>query len=193
MGFKGLTVNTLESEEAHIFAEDDAAFFKCILGTGNMILPYGERFSVSILESNKIKVGSGMLVIQGHVGTIPVNDYEEFVLENGTVGVVRYDYLVATFETNGLHGIDSFQLEILSDQSYQSPDYAEGDLDYGATKVQFPLARIKIDGLAVSEAEMLNTETKTIMDLIEELNSKIKYGTEEPSGGSDGDIYIKIS
>lgn len=194
MGFKGLTVNTVESEEAHIFAEDDAAFFKCIIGDGNLIFPYGDRFNVSVMGSNQIRVGSGLLAIQGHIGTIPVNDYEDFVLENGTIGAVRYDYLVATFETNGLHGIDIFKLEILTDQSYSSPAYARGNLDEGAERIQFPLARIKMNGLAISGVDMLNDETLTILDLKEKLNSKVQYGTTDPSNtlGNDGDIYIKI-
>lgn len=195
MGFKGLTVNTVESEEAHIFAEDDAAFFKCIVGDGNLIFPYGERFYVSVMGSNQIRVGSGLLAIQGHIGTIPVNDYEDFVLANGTIGEVRYDYLVATFETNGLHGVDTFKLEILQNQSYYSPAYAQGNLDDGVEKVQFPLARIKMNGLAISGVDMLNDETLTILDLKEKLNSKIRYGTTEPNNnfGDNGDIYVKIS
>lgn len=195
MGFKGLTVNTVESEEAHIYAEDDAAFFKCIVGDGNLIFPYGERFYVSVMGSNQVRVGSGLLAIQGHIGTVPVNDYEDFVLENGTIGTVRYDYLVATFETNGLHGIDTFKLEILSNQAYNYPAYAQGNLDEGAEKVQFPLARIKMNGLAISGVDMLNTETLTMLDLIEKLNGKVRYGTSDPSSsfGEDGDIYVKIS
>lgn len=195
MGFKGLTVNTVESDEAHIFAEDDAAFFKCIVGDGNLIFPYGDRFKVSVMGSNQIRVGSGLLAIQGHIGTIPVNDYEDFVLANGTIGEVRYDYLVATFETNGLHGVDTFKLEILQNQSYYSPAYAQGNLDEGTEKVQFPIARIKINGLAISGADMLNDETLTILDLKDKLDNKVRYGTTLPSDdiGNDGDIFILIS
>lgn len=195
MGFKGLTVNTIESDEAHIYAEDDAAFFKCIVGGGNLIFPYGDRFFTEVKGSNQIRVSSGLLAIQGHIGTIPVNDYEDFVLENGTIGTVRYDYLVATFETNGLHGVDTFKLEILSNQSYNYPAYAQGDLDSGADKVQFPLARIKMNGLAISGIDMLNDETVTILDLKDKLNSKVRYGTADPNNnfGDNGDIYVKIN
>lgn len=190
MGFKGLTINTDENEEAHIFAEDDAAFFKCIVGDGNIIFPYGDRFAVSILGSNQIKVSSGLLAIQGHIGTIPVNDFEEFTLNNGSAGTVRYDLLVATFGTTGLHGTDDFYLEILSDQVYPNMAYEKGDLDAGATKVQFPLAWIKMDGLALSETEMLNTESRTLSHM-----PRIRFGYDEPSDslGMDGDIYIVLS
>lgn len=195
MGFKGLTVNTLESEEAHIFAEDDAAFFKCIAGKGNIVFPYGERFVTSATGSNKIKVGSGLLAVQGHLGTIPVNDFEEFILDNGIAGTVRYDLLVATFETTGVHGTDTFKLEVLSNQSYPTQSCEKGDLDSGATKVQYPLAWIKMDGLAISSIQMLNKESKTIADLTEELSNKIRYGVQEPSDelGKDGDIYIVLA
>lgn len=195
MGFKGLTVNTVESDEAHIFAEDDAAFFKCIVGDGNLIFPYGDRFYVSVMGSNQIRVGSGLLAIQGHIGTIPANDYEDFYLGPGVSGVIRYDYLAATFETTGLHGVDDFKLEILADQSYTYPAYAQGQLDDGTTKVQFLLARIKMNGLAISGVEMLNTETMTLLDLNEKLNGKVRHGSTVPSDsfGNDGDIYIMTS
>lgn len=190
MGFKGLTINTPEDEEAHIYAEDDAALFKCILGSANLLFPYGERFNVSITGSNQIRVGSGMLSIQGHIGTIPVNDYEDFILENGSSGVTRYDLLVATFETSGLHGTDDFRLEVLTN----TINWTSGELDEGAEIVQMPLAKIKMNGLAISEVTMLQTESLTMFALKQLLDQKITYGTANPSDslGNDGDIYVKI-
>lgn len=191
MAFKGLTVNTPEDEEAHIYAEDHAAMFKCIIGSGNILFPYGDRFKVTITGSNQIRVGSGLLAIQGHIGTTPINDYEDFVLQNGTSGVVRYDLLVATFESSGLHGTDDFYLEVLTNTT----SYTTGDLDAGASKTQMPLAKIVMNGLAISAVEQLQTETLSIPDLLAKLNSKVTYGTSEPSAslGNDGDIYVKIS
>ncbi len=190
MAFKGLTINTPEDQEAHIYAEDDAAMFKCIVGDGNVLFPYGDRFAVAITGSNQIRVGSGMLSIQGHIGTTPINEYDDFILENGLSGVVRYDLLVATFETTGLHGTDDFKLEVLTNTT----EYTTGNLDAGAEKVQMPLAKIKMNGLAISEVTMLQTETLSIPGLKALLNSKVTYGTAEPdnTNGNDGDIYVKI-
>lgn len=191
MAFKGLTVNTPEDDEAHVYAEDHAAMFKCIIGAGNVLFPYGDRFKVTITGSNQIRVGSGLLAIQGHIGTTPINDYEDFVLQNGSSGVVRYDLLVATFETTGLHGTDDFRLEILTNTT----TCTTGDLDSGAIKTQMPLAKITMNGLAISAVEQLQTETLSIPDLLKMLNQKVTYGTAEPSAssGRNGDIYVKIS
>lgn len=190
MGFKGLTVNTPEDEEAHVFAEDHAAMYKCIIGDGNILFPYGERFAVSITGSNQIRVGSGLLAIQGHIGTTPINDYQDFILQNGSSGVVRYDLLVATFETSGLHGTDEFFLEVLTN----TRNCANGTLDDGVKKVQMPLATIKMNGLAISEVTMIQKETVSIPELQRQLAEKIRFGTDEPlaSVGKPGDIYVKL-
>lgn len=190
MAFKGLTINTPEDQEAHVYAEDHAAMFKCIIGEENILFPYGDRFKVTITGSNQIRVGSGMLAIQGHIGTTPINDYDDFILQNGSSGVVRQDLLVATFETTGLHGTDEFKLEILTNTT----EWATGNLDEGAEKIQMPLAKITMNGLAISNAEQLQTETLSIPDLKRLLDQKVTYGTAEPSAssGNDGDIYVKF-
>lgn len=184
-------MNTPEEEEAHVFAEDHAAMYKCIIGDGNILFPYGDRFAVTITGSNQIRVGSGLLAIQGHIGTIPANDSESFTLQNGSSGIVRSDLLVATFKTSGVHGTDEFFLEVLTNTT----NCANGNLDSGSFKVQMPIAKIKMNGLAISEVTMLQTETVSIPELKRIIDRKITYGTAEPSDadGEDGDIYIKIT
>ena len=45
LGFRGLTINTQESEPAQIYAENDAAIYQAILGDGDLLLNYGNNFS----------------------------------------------------------------------------------------------------------------------------------------------------
>lgn len=189
MGFKGLTINTDGGDEAHIYAEDHAAMFRCIFGNEDMIFPYGELFKTVITGSNSIRVSSGLLCVQGHLGTIPYNDTQSFILQNGSPGATRKDLLVATFETSGLHGIDTFKLEVLTGTT----NCTKGNLDAGDLKTQFPLAEITIEGLAASSVRMLNEPIMNMSDLKEYLTNKITYGVAEPldSFGRDGDIYIK--
>lgn len=189
MAFKGITINTPEDKDAHIYAEDDAAIFKSILGEDSIVFPYGEEFAVSITGSNQIRVGSGLLALQGHLGTIPANDYQDFVLENGTSGVVRKDLLVASFETTGLHGTDDFRLEVLTNTESVTSE----NLDNGGTLARMALALITMNGLAISGVSMLRTASLTMSDLKKRLDQKVTYGTSDPpNSGNDGDIYVKI-
>lgn len=51
MGFRGLTINTEAEEAAQIYAENDAAIYQAILGDGDLLLNYGNCFSVDITGS----------------------------------------------------------------------------------------------------------------------------------------------
>ena len=74
MGFRGLTINTEAEEAAQIYAENDAAIYQAILGDGDLLLNYGNCFAVDITGSYTVRVNSGLVAVQGHLGIIEVND-----------------------------------------------------------------------------------------------------------------------
>ena len=193
MAFKGLTVNTPETEEAHIFAEDDAAIYKAIFGDGDMILPYGENFAVSIQSYNTVRVASGLLAMQGHVGIIESGDYQDITLDNGASGITRIDLIVAQFATTGMHGTDSFTLEVIkgTDNSGTPPVYTAENLNSNGKLRQLPIAQVVTSGLTVTTVTMLHAPVMTMAEMQEVLQKRITFGTETPSGGENGDIYIK--
>lgn len=193
MAFKGLTVNTTETEEAHIFAEDDAAIYKAILGDGDMILPYGEGFAASIQSYNTVRVASGLLAVQGHVGIIESGDYQDITLDNGASGITRIDLIVAQFTTTGMHGTDTFTLEVIkgTDNSGIPPAYTAENLNSNGKLRQFPIAQVTTSGLTITSVTMLNNPVMTMAEMQEVLQKRITFGTENPSGGENGDIYIK--
>lgn len=191
MAFRGLTINTNESESPHFYAENDAAIYQAILGDGNLLMQFGENFRIEVLSYNTIRVHSGLLSVQGHMGVIEIDDSQDLVLENGTSGVVRNDLLVARFSTTGNHGIDTFSLVILKGGSNgELPAYNNQDLNDGGKVRDFPIAKITMNGLSISTATALQTPATCMKDMLHALNERITYGTGQPSGGKDGDIYI---
>lgn len=193
MGFKGLTVNRPEDEDPHIYAENDAAIYQAILGDGDMLLNYGDCFSITILSYNSVQVNSGLLAVQGHMGVIEIGDAETLTLSNGTSGVTRNDLVVARFTTTGNHGEDTFKLDFLTGNSDGSdPTYTAEDLNDGGKTREFPIARVTMTGLNITAVEMLVEPATCMKDLLHALNERISYGTETPSSsyGEDGDIYI---
>lgn len=191
MGFRGLTINTQESEPAQIYAENDAAIYQAILGDGDLLLNYGNNFSIDISSYNTVKVNSGLLAVQGHIGIIEVNDVQTLTLENGTSGVTRNDLIVAEFTATGNHGIDTFGLKVLKGSSDGSlPAVTAEDLNNGGKTRQFAIAKVTMTGLSVTSAEVIQTPATCMKDLLRALNERISCGTTQPSGGQDGDIYI---
>lgn len=193
MAFKGLTINTLESADPHVFAEDDAAIYGAILGDGDMVLPYGDAFALSIQSYNTVRVSSGLLAMQGHIGIIEKDDYQDIVLDNGSSGVSRTDLIVAQFTTTGMHGTDEFKLVAITGTpgSTNAPAYTAEDLNNGGKLRQFPIAKVTITSLSVTAVESLNTTMMTMREMADILRNRITSGTGNPSGGKDGDIYIK--
>ena len=191
MGFIGLVSNTPPDQGGHIFAEEHAAMYQAIYGTGNLIFNYGKNFEVTITGANKISIGSGMLSMQGHVGMIRVNDTQEMVTESGKSGVTRTDLLVMEYESTGFHALDKFGFKILTG----STDIISGNLENGDQKTQMAIALLTIEGLALSKVNMLVQPMPSLIDVFNALNNKVRFGTEEPSNdfGKPGDIYIKVS
>lgn len=191
MAFRGLTINTVESESPHVYAENDAAIYQAILGDGDLLLNYGDNFNVDILSYNTVRVNSGLLSVQGHIGIIEIDDAQDLVLENGTSGVTRHDLIVAEFSTTGNHGIDTFALKVLKGNSNGTlPDVTAEDLNNGGKVRQFAIADVTMTNLSITDVTILPTVATNMSDLLYALNERISYGTAEPTGGKNGDIYI---
>lgn len=191
MGFKGLTINRPENEAPHVYAENDAAIYQAIVGNADMLLNYGDCCRIDILGYNSIRVNSGLIAVQGHMGIVEIGDSEELILSNGTSGITRNDLVVARFTTTGNHGEDTFQLVVLKGNSNGTdPTYTAEDLNDGGKVREFPIARVTMTGLSITAATILPKVATSMSDLLYALNDRISSGTAEPSGGKDGDIYI---
>lgn len=172
-GLKPITVNTPTAEEAHIYAEDDAAVYLSMFG-GDGVSTNGQSCKATVLSNNKVRIADGVICVGGHFARIPYGDYIDCEIENGQSGKKRNDIIVARFETTGTGGIDTYTCEVkkgTAGTTAADPEIVQEDL-YKAGKVrELPLYRVKIEGLSITAVEQLFTLRKTNEELEKELAS----------------------
>lgn len=172
-GLKPITVNTPTADEAHVYAEDDAAVYLSMFG-GDGVSTNGQSCKATVLSNNKVRIADGVICVGGHFARIPYGDYIDCEIENGQSGKKRNDIIVARFETTGTGGIDTYTCEVKKGEAGATaadPEIVQEDL-YKAGKVrELPLYRVKIEGLSITAVEQLFTLRKTNDGIRKELAS----------------------
>ena len=176
MALKAITVNTPAEQEAHILAQDDAAIYQSIVGSDG-IFNIGNKFAASILSNNSVRVSDGVLCVGGHIARTAYADYQDMVIENGASGQNRNDIIVAKFQTSG--SVDTLTLEVKKGtpgSAATDPALTQNNLYQGGTVREYPLWRVKLEGLSITDVEQMYTEIPTIPELlakIDELNTNL--------------------
>lgn len=179
MGFKPLTYNTPPEEEAHIFAEDDAAIFQSIFGEDG-VFAIGDRMKATVINNNQVRVGNGILCVGGHIGRTVYGDYSDMTIENGEISKNRNDIITAVFSTTGEKGIDEFKIEVKKGTPgvvAEDPELTKENLYEGGKLREFPLWRVKLEGINIIGVEQMFKIIPKIPDLeekIELLNGKLQ-------------------
>lgn len=179
MGFKGITMNTPPTEAPHICAEDDAAIFQSIFGCDG-VFNIGQKFEAAVLSNNLVRMGNGVFCVNGHIGRTAYGLYDDFEIANGQSGVNRNDLIVARFQTTGTNGTDTYTVEVkqgTAGTEAVDPEITQEDLYQGGKVREYPLYRIKIEGLSIVAVEPLFKIIPTIPELedrLGELNSELK-------------------
>ena len=178
MGLKGITIETPPQAEAHINAADDRAIWEAVIGMDGVV-NVGQKLKATLISNNLLRVYDGALVVGGAVGRIPFGEYEDITINNGTQNQLRNDLVVTQIEANGaienmkLHCIQGVPGEVAKD-----PDYTAGNVYEGETLRQYPLYRVKLNGLNVEAVEPLFEVLPNlgkVKDEVGELNRKIIY------------------
>ena len=176
-GLKGLTVNTAPEAEPHIYAEDDAAIFQSIFGEDG-VSSIGQACKATVLSNNKVRIADGVVFVGGHFARIPYGEYVDCEIANGQSGKNRNDIIVAKFVTTGSGGIDTMTCEVkqgTAGTTAADPALTQNDIYKGGKIREFPLYRVKIEGLNITAVEQLFTVVPTNAELIKtaaELNGK---------------------
>ena len=176
MGLKGITIETPPQAEAHINAADDRAIWEAVIGMDGVV-NVGQKLKATLISNNLLRIYDGALVVGGAVGRIPFGEYEDITINNGTQNQLRNDLVVAQIEANGaienmkLHYIQGVPGEVAKD-----PDYTVGNVYEGETLRQYPLYRVKLNGLNVEAVEPLFEVLPNlgkVKDEVGELNRKL--------------------
>lgn len=194
MGFRPLTLNTPPEEEAHILAEDDAAIFQSIFGKDG-VFETGDRMKATVINNNQVRVSNGVICVGGHIGRTEYGDYSDMIIENGEISKNRNDIIMAVFSTTGKTGIDEFKIEVKKGTpgiAAEDPEIVKGNLYEGSKIREFPLWRVKLEGINIVGVEQMFNVIPTIPELeekIELLNGKSIV----ESGSNDDGNYIKYA
>ena len=144
--------------EAHITAQMDRDINRGIFGSDAYVVKLsGSNLSATIVSANEIRIGSGMIVAQGCMAEIPYGTTESLTIANGSQGMQRRDLIVVRYTRNTSTGVEDMSLIVKTGtpaaSSPSTPAYTSGSIANGATLVEFPLYRVKIDGLTITEVE----------------------------------------
>lgn len=156
-GLKALNINTPPEAEPYIYAEDDAAIYKAIFG-GDGVSTIGQACKATVLSNNKVRIADGVLCVDGHMARIPYGEYEDCEIMNGQSGKNRNDIIVAKFETTGTGGIDTMTCEVIQGTAGETavdPELTQDDIYAGGKVREYPLYRVKIEGLSITAVEQM--------------------------------------
>lgn len=209
----GMEIVTGYTGEPHIRPEDDGARNAGIFGTGKYVLNVGRKFAVEIVSNNMVKIKDGDLINQGRHIRIPVGETEECTIENGTQARYRNDLIVSRYsKESGSEGKESAKIVVIKGTASTSstppdPSYTSGDILNGALTDDFPLYRVRLNGLSITAVEPLfgnpvkslselNTDMgdtendiKSVNNRIDDLMYQRAYGYN--NNGSTKTFYIK--
>lgn len=170
-GFKGITINTPTDQQAHIYAEDDGAIYEAIAGE-DAVFAIGKRLKATVMGNNKVRIEDGVLMVGGRFGRIPYGEYVDITIENGMAGKKRNDLIVGRVETTGTGGADTFSIVVkkgVAGTSATDPAITQSSI-YNAGRIrEFPLYRIKIDGINIIAAEAMFETTASMKDMSKEV------------------------
>lgn len=180
-GLKALNINTPPEAEPHIYAEDDATIYKAIFG-GDGVSTIGQACKATVLSNNKVRIADGVLCVDGHMARIPYGEYEDCEIMNGQSGKNRNDIIVAKFETTGTGGIDTMTCEVIrgtAGETAVDPELTQDDIYAGGKVREYPLYRVKIEGLSITAVEQMFRIIPSNKDLTEKLGFQMLLNTDE--------------
>ncbi len=148
--------------QEHVTAVDHAAFNAALIGTGQFVLDKGNALQAQVITNNKIRILDGELMMQGRFVRLDPGTYVDLTIESGASGTKRNDLIVARYTKSTTNGVEEVSLAVIKGTGRSSnpvdPSYTQGDITNGeAVKNEFPLWRIRIDGLNVQTPEAMFT------------------------------------
>ena len=133
----------------HITASQLGRIVEGVAGKGRYVLPTLNQMTAEMQTANKVRVGTGDLVMDGRVVT---NETAvDLTVEIGTSGYKRNDLVVCRYTKNASTGVENFAAEVVKGTpttgTAADPEVTEGDISAGSASAVMPLWRIPLDGI----------------------------------------------
>lgn len=168
----GIHLVTGHAGKPHVTSADQGAFNAGIIGGGKYVLNTGSRFLAETISNNLIRIHDGELIDQGRQINIPVNDYEDCIIDNGLQGVKRNDLIVARYHKNKETDIEEAELVVVkgvSGTQAVDPEITVGNILNGDVEDDVPLYRVRLDGINIIAVEPVFN----VLATLDELNTNL--------------------
>lgn len=165
--------------EPHVTSAQAGIGHAGMYGTDRYVLDVLEGLEYELISNNLIRIKSGMVLNQGRFMGIDHNDYVDIEIDNGQNDKKRCDLIVCTYSKNVENGVESVELKNIkgtSGDDYIIPEYTKGNIINNDSVDDFPLYKIKINGLNVESVEKvfsLSSNMKGIEDNVTSLTTRV--------------------
>lgn len=143
--------------QAHVNSADDGALYAAFFGTSQFVLPIENQLEAEVIATTRIRIKSGDVMVHGRHARIPHGTYDELTIDNGTSGYKRNDIIVCHYEETD--GIESMVLKVLKGTpttgTPKDPDVVEGNILNGDSVHEFPLYRVRLNGINLDGLDKL--------------------------------------
>lgn len=156
----------------HVTAADHGSLYASIFGNGNYVLNRGNKFAITVVSANSVRIADGDLILQGRHIRINPGSTASLTITSGTQGYNRIDLIVARYTRNASTGIEQANLVVLKgtavtgNASFPSTNEGNDLLSGNATTVDLPLYWIPINGITVgTPVQMFDVIGETMKDI----------------------------
>lgn len=163
-------------EGSTVAARDDAFIYQAITGKSGLF-NYGNKMSHTVVSSNLIRIKDGIAQVQGRNYVIYPSEVVDVTIENGTQGNKRNDLIVLEFAKTSSK--EEMSIKVVkgtaSTGTASDPVLTQQDTLASGTKFQFPLYRVKIDGITISAVDDLRIYIPTLAKSIQLVKETDEY------------------
>lgn len=140
------------------------SFYEKVIHSGDYVLASGGSFSARDIGGLTVRISGGEGVMMGNLFSLNAGTAEDIVLADGTYGLFRNDLIVVRCTKDDM-GALSYSLDSVTGTQTSGkpvdPEYAQDDINADGILREFPLYRVRINGLEITELVPLFDEEKT--------------------------------
>lgn len=138
----------------HITPRLDAMWHRGIAGTESGVFEFFESFKAEISSNNKIRIRSGIGMLQGRYFAVEPSTYDEVSIGNGTQGEKRIDLIVARWTVDDENNVQDGDWHVIQGTPTTGtpavPAHTIGDLDAGDLIADMPMFQVELNGVNIT-------------------------------------------
>ena len=148
--------------------------------TARIVAGIGSEMAATVISANEVQIADGMVTCQGCTAEITRGTSESIPIENGSQGMLRRDLIVVRYTKNSGTGVEDMQLAVIkgtpASSNPQTPSHNTGTIAAGATRVDFPLYQVNLNGISIDSVELL-MDKSSVLSWLNDLRNRVGTAT----------------